>query len=81
LAAGGTTVTIRERVKAELDKVDDEYLGVVQRMIESLEGPPTQEGEGEESWRDFVASTYGSLSDAPIERGELGELEVRDPLR
>ena len=74
-------MTIRDQVKAELDKVDDEYLGIVQRMIESLEGPASQEGEGEESWRDFVASTYGSLSDAPIERGEQGEFEVRDPLR
>lgn len=74
-------MTIRERVKAELDKVDDEYLAVVQRILESLEGPPTQAGEDEESWRDFVASTYGSLSDTPIERGEQGEFEVRDPLR
>ena len=74
-------MTIRDQVKAELDKVNEEYLGVVHRMIESLKGPPSQEGEGDESWRDFVASTYGSLSDAPIERGEQGELEVRDPLR
>ena len=74
-------MTIRDQVKAELDKVDDEYLGVVQRMIESLEGPPAQEEEGEESWSEFIASTYGSLSDAPIVRGEQGDFEVRDPLR
>jgi hypothetical protein len=68
-------------VKAELDKVDDEYLGVVQRKIESLEGSPPQ-GEGAaESWREFLASTYGSLSDVPIEGGEQGEAEDRDPLR
>lgn len=70
-------MTIRDQVKAELDKVDDEYLGVVQRMIESLKGPPPQEGRAAESWREFLASTYGSLSDAPIERGKQGEAEVR----
>jgi hypothetical protein len=73
-------VTIRERVKAELDKVDDEYLGVVERMLEALERPSDQE-RAQESWSEFLSSTYGSMADAPIERGPQGELEVRDELR
>ncbi len=60
-------MTIRDRVKAGLDKVDDEYLGVVERMLAALEGPSRQ-GEAQASWSDFLDSTYGSMADAPIER-------------
>jgi hypothetical protein len=74
------TVTIRERVKAELDKVDDEYLGVVERMLEALERPSDQE-RTRESWSEFLSSTYGSMADAPIKRGPQREFEVRDELR
>lgn len=70
----------RDQVKAELEKVEDEYLEVVYRMVLSLETPPGDE-EGARSWKEFVAATYGSLADAPIARGEQGELEVRDLLR
>ncbi|MFW6012295.1 MAG: hypothetical protein ACOC92_01130 [bacterium] len=70
-------MTIREQVKAELDKVEDEYLAVVQRMLASLETPSGHE-RAAERWRDFIASTYGSLADAPIERGDQGQLEVRE---
>jgi hypothetical protein len=75
-----TTVTIRDRVKAELDKVDDEYLDVVERMLTALERPSRREEAGE-TWSEFLASTYGSMAEAPIERGPQGELEVRDELR
>jgi len=74
-------VTIRDPTKAELDKVDDQYLAIVQRMIESLEGPSDQEGWTVEGWKEFLASCYGSMADAPIERGELGDLEIPGPLR
>jgi hypothetical protein len=74
-------VTIRDQVKAELDRVDDEYLGVVQRMIGSLERRSDQEDKPVESWKEFIASTYGSTAAAPIERGGQGEFEARDALR
>lgn len=73
-------MTTRDKVKAELEKVGDDYLDVLYRMILSLEGP-TSSDEARTSWRDFVASTYGCLADAPIERGEQGEFEARDLLR
>lgn len=37
--------------------------------------------ESAESWSDFIAATYGCLADAPIERGEQGDFEIRDLLR
>lgn len=74
-------MTIRDQVKAELDRVDDEYLDIVRRMVESLERPLLPSGETGQGWTDFVSSTYGSLAEAPIERGEPLVLEMREPLR
>jgi hypothetical protein len=33
-----------------------------------------------EEWQAFIDSTYGSLADDPIERGDQGEIRVRDEL-
>ena len=49
-------------------------------MVLSLESPSSSE-DAAGSWSDFVAAAYGCTADAPIERGEQGELEVRDLLR
>ena len=73
-------MTIKEQVVAELENLDDEHLSIVYRMIQSLEVKKPAERRAE-SWNDFIAATYGCLADAPIERGEQGEFEARDPLR
>lgn len=73
-------MTIREQVKAEIDKVRDRYLDVLFRTIRSLETPARPENDAA-TWRQFIAATYGCLADAPIERWEPGALEVREPLR
>ncbi len=73
-------MTIRDEVKAEIDRVDDEYLEIVRRMVESLERP-RQVSQETPTWEDFVRSTFGSLADARIERGEQPALETRDALR
>ncbi|NJL26722.1 MAG: hypothetical protein HC897_02035 [Thermoanaerobaculia bacterium] len=73
-------MTIREQVRAKLEKVDDEHLAIVHRMLQSLETMVPAE-EPSESWSDFIAATYGCLADAPIERGEQGDFEIRDLLR
>jgi hypothetical protein len=31
-------------------------------------------------WKAWIAEMYGSTADAPIERGEQGSYEVREPL-
>lgn len=65
-------MTIRHRVKQDLDKLDDEYLGVVERMLAALEAPSRQE-EAQASWSEFLDSTSGSMADAPIERAPQGD--------
>lgn len=73
-------MTIKEQVVAELENLDDEHLSIVFRMIQSLEVQNPAERRAE-SWSEFIAATYGCLADAPIERGEQGEFEMRGLLR
>lgn len=78
----------KDQIKAEIDKVRDEDLGVLYRIVLALESapqgievasPPAADPSPEE-WRAFVARTYGSFADSPLERGEQGVPEVREPL-
>ncbi len=69
----------KELLKSEIDKVRDENLGVLYRIILSLEGSASPDDS--ESWSQFVAATYGSFADDPIERGEQGRFEIRVPIK
>lgn len=73
-------MTVREQVKAEIDKVGDQYLLVLFRMIRSLETPALRD-EAEGAWSQFLAATFGCLAEAPIERGDQGAYEIRDSLQ
>lgn len=68
-------------LKLEIDKVQEKYLEALYQVIAAFEMPRrivalerplvTKEG-GTTEWHDFINSTYGSLADAPITRGEPG---------
>ena len=69
----------KDHIKTEIDRVPDEHLDVLYRIVRALETNPsdvlsvaaTSEDQGLE-WQRFVDKTYGCLRDAPIERGEQG---------
>ena len=67
----------KELLKSEIDKVGDENLDVLYKIILSLEG--SVDPEDSEGWSTFVAATYGSFADHPLERGEQGRYETRIP--
>lgn len=76
----------RELIKHEIDQVQEEYLEFLYRVIRAL-GPfsePVLTETADESlaqpWAEFVNSTYGMFAEAPIERAEQGEFEVREVL-
>lgn len=72
-------MTQRERIKQEIDKVREENLPVLLKIIQVLEEPVSPVvTERDTDWRAFVAETYGSLRDAPIEQGDQGEFETRE---
>jgi hypothetical protein len=77
-------VITKELLKAEIDKVPEENLGVLYKIVKALEDPREEtsarlQAEDTASWKAWVAETYGSTADAPIERGEQGSYEVREP--
>jgi hypothetical protein len=74
----------KELLKTEIDNVPEENLGVLFKIIKALEEPALATGSAFESqaqWTAFIAETFGSTGDAPLERGEQGSYEVREPLR
>jgi hypothetical protein len=78
----------KERIKAEIDKVQDEYLEVLYKIIKVFEHSPKTENfeyvdssepdksDVKSAWSVFVNETYGCLADDPIERGDQGTYEV-----
>ena len=74
----------KDLLKAEIDKVPDQNLGILYKIVKALEDPaedtePRLQPEDAASWKEWIAATYGSMGDAPIERGEQGSYEVREP--
>ncbi|MFY9822167.1 MAG: hypothetical protein WAM82_12350 [Thermoanaerobaculia bacterium] len=73
----------KDLLKTEIDNVPEENLGVLLKIIKALEEPvraPQSTFESRAQWLAFIADTFGSTSDAPLERGEQGSYEVREPL-
>ena len=82
----------KELLKLEIDKVRDEYLDLLYRIIKAFEiatprvlssfqrGSDTDADIGKINWNEFVANTYGSLSEAPIARCQQGTYEPREPM-
>lgn len=71
-------MTRRELIKQEIDKVKEENLPVLLKIVQVLEKPIHESTlGGDSSWRAFLDETYGSLRDAPIEGGAQGQLGVR----
>jgi hypothetical protein len=70
----------RDLIKSEIDKVEDEYLPALYRIVKSLEPTALSPANDRDDWRAFIAETYGSTAAAPLERGEQGVSEVREPM-
>jgi len=74
----------REVLKDEIDRVQDKDLEVLYRIINALEnsldltGVTCSSTAEAPSWKEFIETTYGCLSDDPIERGKQEQYEVRE---
>jgi len=85
---GGVEMVTRELVKEKIDHVQEEYLDILYKIVQSFEADfptavqsnhaPTSPRSEDENWHRFVALTYGSTANAPIERGEQGKFEIRE---
>lgn len=79
----------KELIKAEIDRVQDKYLEVLYKIIKALVSPTDEVASPKTTtvitkkvedleWHNFIEETYGCLADAPIERGEQGQYEIRE---
>ncbi len=82
----------KEVLKAAIDRVPDEYLEILYRILKAFDIPVTKKTLNDSStaqqaqatvdldWQQFIKETYGSLSDAPIQRGDQGKFELREAM-
>jgi len=71
----------RELLKTEIDAVKSEHLELLYGFMKLLEnGVQGVEVGAPSNWQQFVASTYGCLSDAPISRGQQGRYDSRETM-
>ncbi|MHA2033195.1 MAG: hypothetical protein ACW99Q_27820 [Candidatus Kariarchaeaceae archaeon] len=82
----------KELLKSAIDKVPDEYLEILYRILKAFEipvGEPTTKdfenaGHAKKTkvldWHQFIKETYGSLAEAPIQRGDQGKFEIREAM-
>lgn len=73
----------KDLLKAEIDRVPEEHLGVLYKIVRALEEPAEKsamENLDDSAWKALLKTAFGSTADAPIERGEQGSYEVREPL-
>ncbi len=82
----------KERLKREIDKVQNGYLDALFQVIRAFEyAPPPKRGnmspmtsesdeETMQEWLKFVETTYGSLASDPIEREYQGTYEVLESI-
>lgn len=68
----------KELLKEEIDKVPDEHLGVLYRIVKAFE-EPVQARMSEEEWKTWIAETYGSTADHPID--EITSKSSKPPLQ
>ena len=82
----------KELLKIGIDKVQDEYLDVLYKIIKIFEVPAGRQEadtkiiasvarkDDESEWHDFIAETYGCFADDPIQRVDQGMYEVREAI-
>ncbi len=76
----------KEILKSEIDRVKNEYLEPLYKIIKAFEASDIIKDqnlsnnniETAANWQQFINSTYGCLSDAPIERGYQSKFEDRE---
>src|SRR4051812_27534814 len=66
------SVITKDLLKAEIDNVPEENLGVLYKIVKALEEPREEDRPRQVDaveWKAWIAEIYGSMADAPIERG------------
>jgi|GEM_PF-907273 len=81
-------MTTKELLKSKIENIREDYLSVLLRVMNSLESrsgrfkrPSRKDHLLKNEWLDFIEQTYGCLSVNPLQRGEQGNYEIREPMK
>ena len=69
----------KEQLKSEIEKVPDEYIDPLYKIIKALEKRESKTPD--KGWIEFINQTYGCMQDSPIRRGEQGAFDIRGEIR
>jgi hypothetical protein len=69
----------KEQLKSEIEKVPDEYIDALYKIIKALERQKSRMFGND--WLNFIDQTYGCMQDSPICRGEQGAFDIRGEIR
>lgn len=82
----------KELIKAEIEKVHDDDLELLFKIIKVFESPSRgkklsfsnkrkiNKRDLAQDWHQFIEETYGCLAEDPIERGDQGKFEIREEI-
>ncbi len=77
----------REKIKSEIDNVENEYLEPLYKIIKAFEKsdpvikkPTIKQPDESHEWLRFIDQTHGCLSDSPIKRYPPMILENREEI-
>ncbi len=75
----------KQQIKDEIEKVREEDLMVIYRIIQALAKTSSIElsmqsetASKNVNWIQFIDQMYGCLSDDPIQRGDQSKFEIRE---
>ncbi|KPA15060.1 hypothetical protein MHK_004729 [Candidatus Magnetomorum sp. HK-1] len=83
----------KKLLKAQIDRIPYEYIGVIYRIIQVFENITDDINENRmkpilhtqtydnEEWLEFINDTYGCFKNDPIKRWDQGEFEIRETIQ
>jgi hypothetical protein len=83
----------KKLLKAQIDRIPYEYIGVIYRIIQVFENITNDISENimepslhsksydKEEWLEFINDTYGCFKDDPLKRWDQGAFEVRETIQ
>ena len=69
----------KEQLKLEIEKIPDEYIDPLYKIIKALE--KRENRMPDKDWLGFIDRTYGCMQNNPIHRGEQGSYDHRIEIR
>ncbi|MCB1158403.1 MAG: hypothetical protein H7A25_22010 [Leptospiraceae bacterium] len=72
---------LREKIKEEIDKIQEEHLDLLFEVILAFEKVKTINTVKSSSWDSWVEEMFGCFQQEPLQRYSQGQYEIREALQ